>query len=265
MNPPRILIVDDEPNIRFIWEHTLSHEGYILDSAADGAEALQKITQGNYDLLLLDLRMEPIDGLQVLREVRERDPDIVVIILTGYSSVESAVEALRLGAFDYLFKPAKPEAIRRRVGEGLLQRRQSLRRRHLLAQIEILRQALKDVDIENELVVPPAVSRRFIRSRGLVIDSHHRTTTLNGTLLDLTTTEFDLLLCLVKAAPQPVSAGQLMINALGYASETGEARDIVKWHIHHLRQKLEPDPAEPRYIKTVRHKGYLWTAGKPEA
>ncbi len=76
----------------------------------------------------------------------------------------------------------------------------------------------------------------------------------------MTTSEYDLLLCLVTAAPQPVSAHQLVTNALGYTCEISEARDIIKWHIHHLRQKVEPNPAQPCYLKTVRHQGYLWTA-----
>lgn len=258
MESPKILIVDDESNVRFVLEHTLRNEGYLLDTAADGVDALEKIHQQRFDLLLLDLQMSPIGGIQVLQTLRQQDADTVVIILTAHGSMESAVEGLRLGAFDYLFKPADPETIRRRVREGLAQRAQSLRRQQLMTQVDGLRRALVEMESEAEKPVLPA-EIRFLRSGKLVIDRHHRVTTFNGRLLELTTAEFNLLACLVEAAPGPVSPRQLVNIALGYDSEEVEAREIVKWHIHHLRQKIEPDPSTPCYIKTVRYQGYLWS------
>ncbi len=258
MKSSHILIVDDEDSVRFILEQVLKHEGYTVHTAADGVVALRMFEDIPYDLILLDLHMEPIDGLQVLTSVRKQDPDLVVIILTAYSSVESAVEALRLGAFDYLFKPTKPDVIRQRVQVGLHHRRQALRQRRLLSQIETLHQMLEDLNADQELSSPPIPGQRFLRSGKLVIDNHHRIATLDDKLLDLTTAEFDVLFCLVKEAPQPVAPRQLVNCALGYDTEETEARDIVKWHIHHLRGKIESSK-QPRYIKTVRHKGYMWS------
>lgn len=259
MKPPHILIVDDEANIRFVLEHTLRHEGYLLTTAAHGVEALKKLSEAAYDLLLLDLHMEPIGGLEVLNSARQQDPDLVVIILTAYSSVESAVEALRLGAFDYLFKPATPAIIRQRVKEGINHRQQALRRRRLLNQIESLRQALDELDDSDNLQAPPRADRRFVHSGELTIDCYHRQATLGDKLLNLTTAEFDVLLALVKAAPGSLTPRQLVNQALGYDTDETEARSVIKWHIHHLRHKIEADPAQPCYIKTVRHKGYLWS------
>ncbi|MCG3208563.1 MAG: Alkaline phosphatase synthesis transcriptional regulatory protein PhoP [Anaerolineae bacterium] len=257
MNRPRILIIDDEANIRFVLENALKHEGYSVESAANGAEALNRMAETPIDLLLLDLQMEPVDGLTVLHQARQRDPNLVVIILTAYGSVESAVEALRLGAFDYLFKPTTPQIIRERVAEGLAQRKKLLHQLSLLNQLEVLRQSLATLD--NDLSpAPPPPGQRFIHAGPLVIDQHHRQATLNDHLLELTTTEFDLLVCLVKASPQPVSARQLVACGMGHTSSDVEAKELVKWHIHHLRRKIEPQPAKPRYIKTVRHQGYLW-------
>ncbi len=258
MNSPRILIVDDEASVRFVLEQTLKNQDYLLDSIGSGIEALTQLKENRYDLILLDLHMEPVDGLAVFHAAREQDPEVVVIILTAYSSVESAVEALRLGAFDYLFKPVTPDTIRQRVREGLAHRRRTLWRRHMLSQIDSLRHALAEFDAESELVDPPTTDERFIHSGNLVIDCHHRLATMNDELLDLTTAEFDILLCLVKAAPQPLAPHDLVKCALGYEAEEMEARDIAKWHIHHLRRKLEENPAKPLYIKTVRYKGYLW-------
>lgn len=258
MNRPHILIIDDEASIRFVLENALKHEEYVVHTAADGAEALQKLAQTAYDLLLLDLQMEPVDGLVVLGAARKQDEEMVVIILTGYSSVESAVEALRLGAFDYLFKPATPETIRQRVQAGLQKRQQALQQRQLIQQIDMLHQTLNQLRTNIEVVSPPAPTRRFIRSGELVIDNHHRLATFHDTLLELTTTEFELLLCLVKAAPKPLTARELVNCAMGYDPNEVEARDMIKYHIHQLRHKIEPG-SKPHYIKTVRHKGYMWS------
>lgn len=257
---PRLLIVDNEASIRFTLERALRREGYDLDMAADGKEALQKLIRQSYDLLLLDLHMGDVNGLQVLDMARRQDKDVIVIILTGHSSLESAVEALRLGAFDYLFKPTMPDVIRRRVREGLQQRQQALQRRHIQAQIDLLRQSLDEMEQGASVTRSVEADGRFLRSGPLTIDSHHRVATLNGRLLDLTTTEFDILVCLVDASPEALMPRQLLKCALGYESDEVEARDTAKWHIHHLRRKIEPDPHRPHYIKTVRYKGYFWSS-----
>lgn len=258
MENPNILIVDDEPNIRKILCRTLARSGWDPETACDGEEAITKISLELYDLVLLDLHMQPIDGLGVLEEIRKVDPDTVVIILTAHGSLDSAVEALRLGAYDYLFKPAAPDTIRNRVSEGLQYRQQALQRRRLLSQIDTLKTLLADLD-ESEGVSPPTGSSdRFLRSRDLVIDRAHRTAILGGSLLDLTTTEFDVLVRLVENSPTPVSPSVLVRYSLGYEVEEREARDIIKWHIHQLRSKIEPAKDKPQYIVTVRYKGYLW-------
>ncbi|MGB8213284.1 MAG: response regulator transcription factor [Anaerolineales bacterium] len=261
MDLPRILIVDDEANVRFVLEKTLSHEGYMLDTAENGQAAINKLGQSQYDLVLLDLNMKPVGGIQVLNAIRELNSEIVVIILTAHSTIDSAVEALRLGAFDYLYKPASPEAIRQRVREGIQHRQQTLLRSRLLDQIESLRQNLIDLDKETETIGQTASPHRFIRTGKLVVDKYHRSATLDGELLDLTTAEFDLLACLADGAPSPVSPKKLVMAALNYDIDEAEAREIIKYHIHQLRQKVEPDSANPKYIKTVRYKGYFWSGG----
>ncbi|MGD0708568.1 MAG: response regulator transcription factor [Anaerolineaceae bacterium] len=259
MAVPHILIVDDEPNIQFVLENALKHDGYSIDLANDGMEAIRKLGLASYDLALLDLNMKPVDGIQVLNNIRERGYDTVVIILTGHSTIDSAVGALRLGAFDYLYKPASPELIRQRVHEGIQHRQQSLRRSRLLSQIENLRQNLMELENEDDQAKEVAAPNRFLQSGKLMLDKYHRTATLAGKLLDLTTTEFDLLTSLAEAAPAAVSARQLVLNALNYNIGESEAREIIKYHIYQLRKKIESDPAKPRYIKTIRYKGYFWS------
>jgi DNA-binding response OmpR family regulator len=259
MVAPRILIVDDEANIRFVLERTLTNQGYILETANNGAEAIEYINKQHYDLILLDLQMEPVNGIQVLRSLRETNAGTVVIILTAHGTIDSAVDALRLGAFDYVFKPAMPETIRQRVQEGLAHRQQLIRRQLLMSQMETLRQTLNDLEKGSGTLSDSEQVSRFIRSGKLVIDRHHRVASLDNSLLDLTTTEFNLLTCLAEAAPKPVAPRQLVRFALGYDVEDSEAGEIAKGHIHHLRQKIETDPSKPRFIKTVRFKGYLWS------
>ncbi len=261
MNPPHILITDDEANIRLVLERALQNEGYVLNSAANGAEALQKLANADspYDLLILDLQMQPVDGMQVLQAAKEQDPDIVVIILTAHGSMESAVDALRLGAFDYLFKPTTLKDIRRRVSEGLQKRKQELRRRRLFKQVNALRQTLDELNSSDSLLTQSSIETRFLRSGPLTIDRRHRQITISDRLIELTTAEFDILYTLVAATPNPLFPRDLLNRALGYDADDQEARDIIKWHIHHLRRKIETTPSKPIHIKTIRHKGYLWS------
>jgi DNA-binding response OmpR family regulator len=261
MEDPKILIVDDEENIRKILSRTLSRAGWSPETAANGAEAIEKIAAGRYDVVLLDLYMEPIDGMTVLERIREKDADTIVIILTAHGSLESAVEALRLGAYDYLFKPATPKAILSRVEDGLRRRQQALQKEKLLSQLDSLKTMLADLDSEEDQQADPSITSRFLRSGDLLIDRSHRTATLGGKLLDLTTTEFDILYCLVESSPELRTPQELVTLALGYEAEESEARNIIKWHIHQLRNKIEPDKDKPKYIITVRYKGYFWAGG----
>lgn len=259
MNKYRILIVDDEPSIRTVLENILHLSGYEVESVSSGQEALQRVAQSPYDLLLLDLRMKPVDGMEVLNFIHEHYPDIVVIILTGYGTLESAVEALRLGAFDYLFKPASPDAIRKRVQEGLQHREKLIQRHRLQTHIDNLRKTLGELDQDQQSDLPPAADERILTRGRLEIDRYHRNATYDGSLLDLTTTEFDLLNELVSAAPEPVTSQHLVSTMMGYEMHEREASELIKWHIFKLRQKIEPDSKHPTLIKNVRYKGYLWS------
>lgn len=257
---PRVLIVDDEESIRFILLRALRHEGYILDSAANGKEAIQKLRQQNYDIMLLDLHMEPVDGMAVFEAAREIDKNLMVIILTAHGALETSLKALRLNAFDYLLKPSSPNIIRQRVRESLEKRQQRRKQEQLVKQIQDLKQIWDTLD-EPESAPDEAPPPAHLQHAGpLVMDKHQQTAIFMGESVELTTTEYNLLWCLVDHSPEPVSPRQLILEAMGYDSEEYEAREIVKFHIHKLRQKLEPQPNKPRYIKTIRYKGYAWAS-----
>ncbi len=119
MSQPRILVVDDDESLRRVTEVQLQEEGYDVATAASGEEALQLLEGGPYDLVISDLKMPGMSGVDLLREVRQRHPEVVVILLTAFGTVETAVEAMKLGAYDYVTKPVNPDALRLIVGRAL--------------------------------------------------------------------------------------------------------------------------------------------------
>ncbi len=118
MEAKRVLIVDDEKNIRFTLPLALESLGLETDTARDGEEALAKLGEREFALILLDLKMPGIDGIEVLRRVRKIRPDIPVIMITAYGTIESSVEAMKIGAADFISKPFSPEKIRDLVSRG---------------------------------------------------------------------------------------------------------------------------------------------------
>ncbi len=122
-----ILVVDDEENVRITTAAILEQEGYTVETASDGREALDKINHTKYDLVLTDLRMEDMDGSVLLNEIHTRHPSLVTIVLTGYASIESSIDALRLGVYDYLVKPCVIEDLKRTVRRALEHREQQAR------------------------------------------------------------------------------------------------------------------------------------------
>ena len=119
MSPCKILVVDDEKNIRLMLSRALASAETAVDTAVNGEEALDKFAQTAYDLVLLDLMLPGIDGLQVLRRIRDSRPEVPVILLTAHGTVENAVEAMRIGAVNYLQKPFAPQELRDAVAAAL--------------------------------------------------------------------------------------------------------------------------------------------------
>ena len=124
-----ILVVDDESAIRYSITKTLQRVGFQVESAASGEEALQMMGQKNYDVVLTDIRMPGITGVDLLSRIKEESPDAIVILLTGYASLDTAVDSLRLGAHDYLIKPSSNQDIRDSVTRGIERSQNPKRRR----------------------------------------------------------------------------------------------------------------------------------------
>jgi len=262
-----ILVVDDEASIRFFLEALLVRDGHQVVTVESGEAALSHIESQEFDLVLIDLRLKGgVGGMEVLAAVCQRWPNTAAIMLTAYASLETAVEALRQGAHDYLFKPCKTVELRESVRRGLLKRQQQLQQRNLLLQLE-QNQGNRAEDaltpIAERPSTPPVTAAgtpdkqgRFLWQGGLIIDFMRHVITLDGHLLELSPTEFDLLAYLASEAPRVVSSQELVREVQGYESELMEARDIMRYHIYRIRQKVKAAAGRANLIRTVRGVGY---------
>lgn len=264
MSTGTILVVDDEVNLRLTLSALLQTAGYSVTDVGHAQDALTSLTAGPYDLVFMDLKMPDMNGIKLLDEVRQIYPDMPVLILTAYATVESAIEAVRLGARDYLLKPVDPPVILARVERVLAEQRQSQRRREIVSQIQNLLVELQQLGGEepdplpaNLLAAVPATgSARFLQRGAFTLDLHARHALLEGHMLSLAPSAFDYLVTLVRHAPAPVPYQALVMQSQGYDVSRSEAQTMVRWRIHQLRQVVEPDPSTPRYILTERGVGY---------
>jgi two-component system response regulator ResD len=220
-----VLVVDDEPTIAEVVSRYLERAGYHARIASDGAAAIEAATAQRPDLVVLDLMLPRIDGLEVMRRLRDLDPErIAVILLTAKGEESDRVIGLRLGADDYVVKPFSPA--------------------ELVARVDAV---LRRVDT-TPAQTPP------IELDGLTIDPAGRRVLVAGEQVPLTQREFDLLLFLARHSGQVFSRNQLMDAVWQYAFYTDTSTVTV--HIRRLRSKIEVDAAQPRHIETVWGVGY---------
>lgn len=222
MSTATILVVDDEPQIRRTLRATLASHGYTILEAQTGDEALEKIRQEKVDLILLDVNMPGIDGVETCREIRSGS-QVPIIMLTVRNAERDKVRALDSGADDYVVKPFGIE--------------------ELLARIRV---ALRRVASTEAI---PA-----IQSKDLSIDFERRAVVVRGNTVHLTPKEFDLLAELASAQGKPVTHRRLLQAVWG--PDYGEEVEYLRVFINRLRKKIEPHPAKPRFILTDAWAGY---------
>jgi two-component system, OmpR family, response regulator MtrA len=227
----RILLVEDDASIREITALGLRRAGFEVDTAADGAAGLDRWRRERPDLVLLDVMLPRLDGLEVLRAIR-RESTTPVVMLTARADTIDVVVGLESGADDYVRKPFELPELVARV-------RAALRRSGADA---------------GEGAGASDVAQALVRLGPLRIDPDGRTVTRDGTAIELTRTEFDLLVELARHAGQVVAREQLLDRVWGY-DYLGDSR-LVDVAIGRLRAKVEADPAEPQLIVTVRGVGY---------
>ena len=249
-----ILIVDDEPGIRLMLREILRDTGHQVTAVASGKDALAQLTQTEFDLALIDLHLGDMNGLSVLQALKAQYPDTVVIILTGYASLETAVEALRNGAHNYLFKPCKTVEIRESVSRALSKRQTLLYQRALLA--EAKKNHAVDFPEKSKLNENPD-NGRFLQKSDFVFDFMRHIVTFNGELLELSPTEFDILAYLTLQSPRVVSPQELVREIQGHDCDFQQASDIIRYHIYRLRRKLKKQAHNSNaHIRTARGVGY---------
>ena len=276
MTAARILIIDDELSIRLTLAEILKNDGYEVMIAENGQVALDMISHHVFDLALIDINLGDMKGTEVLSAMREKSLDTVAIILTAHASLKTAVDALRDGAYDYLFKPCQVDELREVIKKGLLKRQHSLRQQKLLYQLEQnLSSTLNDIRFAvsggQELASSGMLdapqekffsiqkmndSKNIFQKGGLIVDFDRHSITVAGHSLELSPTEFGILACLVTESPRAVSPQELVSAVQGYEIEPFEASDLIRSHIYHIRRKIKQTTGQTNIIRTVRNTGY---------
>lgn len=264
MEEIRILVVDDEAAERITLGEVLRLEGYHVTLAASGEQALAIVRQEPmFDLAILDLRLPGMDGLQVLDGIRRISSETIIILITGYGTLETAVQALRKGAYDFLLKPSPVEEVLVAVRRALSELKAGRHRRQLIGQLQNTLQAL--VATTDGLMGVEALEQEkeddgITVVGDIQIDKAKHMVTYRGEPVELTPTEFRLLECMVARVGEVCTPQELVRCAQGYDTDAWGARSIVRVHIRRLRRKLEPDPENPCYILNVRGVGYLFVS-----
>ena len=227
---PRLLIADDDNEIRELLEFDLSHSGYETDIAKDGEEALQKALANNYDLILLDVMMPKINGFDVCKHIRSAKPAVPVLMLTAQGTIGDKTQGFDSGADDYIVKPFD-------IQEVLLRVRALVRRHQAPVEKKSSQEILKVGDIE---LFPDSLE-----------------TEVKGKRIKLTPTEFEILYCLMQHFNNAVTLAVLLNEVWGYNSDD-DVR-MLRVHVGGLRQKIEENPKIPGYLHTVTNVGYKLT------
>lgn len=226
----KILVVEDEQSIIKLVQFNLEKAGYQVDVATDGQMALEKVHNTKPDLVVLDLMLPKVDGLEVCRKIRQERQHIPILILTAKSDEFDKVLGLELGADDYMTKPFSPRELTARI-KAIFRRVDAIREAQNLTQ-----------------------QKRQIHVGELLIDLDGYEVMYKGKKIDLTPKEFELLVFMANHRGKVLSRDQLLNTVWNY-DYIGDSR-IVDVHVSHLRDKIEQDSRNPVYIKTVRGIGY---------
>ncbi|WP_434751511.1 response regulator transcription factor [Paenibacillus amylolyticus] len=229
----RILVADDDSNITDVCRRYLEREGYTVVTAKDGAEAIEQWRNQTPDLIVLDLMMPYKNGLEVCNEIRQTE-DVPIVMLTARGEEQDRLMGLTMGADDYLTKPFSP--------------------RELVLRVKAIMRRMRTVQVSTA-----NDSSHTISYEGLTINFVKREVEIDGKLIELTVTEFEMLYLLASHPGQVFSRSQMLskIWDLSYEGDT----TTVTVHIRRLREKIEQNASDPKYIKTVWGIGYKFAGG----
>ena len=227
----RILIIDDDDEIRELLEFDVRSSGYFVDTAKDGLEGLNKALNNSYDLILLDVMMPKMNGFDVCKNIRSAKLSIPILMLTAKGTIEDKTSGFDCGADDYLVKPFD-------VQEVLLRIRVLLRRNEV---------KFEDTPLSNEV----------LHSGDIEIYPESLEAVIVNKKVKLTPTEFEILYCLMQHFNNPVTLATLLDEVWGY--DSNEDVRMLRVHVGGLRNKIEPDAKNPKYLHTVTNVGYKLT------
>lgn len=220
-----ILIIEDEEGIRKGLVDVFIYHGYDVEAVEDGKTGLEKGLTGRYHLIITDIMLPNIDGLTICNEVRKRDRAQPIILLTAKGDEEDIIHGLKSGADDYIPKPFSV--------------------RELVARVETVLRRSSKLIAEKEKII----------WENFEVDSQNLKLKLNDQSIELTRKEIDLLRYFIKHSDRPINRRELLKEVWGYTNSDMDTR-TVDIHITKLRRKIEPNPEEPIYIKTIRGEGY---------
>ncbi|MBO5386186.1 response regulator transcription factor [bacterium] len=227
----RILIVDDDDEIRELLEFDIASSGYFVDTAKDGLEGLNKALNNTYDLVLLDVMMPKMNGFEVCKNIRQAKLAVPILMLTAKGTIDDKTVGFDSGADDYLVKPFD-------IQEVLLRIRVLLRRNEVVIDDSPLsNEILKCGDVE---IYPESLEAVIVNRR-----------------VKLTPTEFEILYCLLQHFNHPVTLATLLDEVWGY--DSNEDVRMLRVHVGGLRNKIEPNAKSPKYLHTVTNVGYKLT------
>lgn len=274
-----VLVVEDVQSTRLSIEAVLRKAGYHVSVAEDGEQALDLLEQQEatqyYDAIITDIQMGSIDGLAVLQAARHHDPYAAVIVLTGFGTMETAITALRSGAYDYLHKPCEPEDLLQCV-KGAIQRH--VREVQKARAIQSLKQIAAQFDAQPEhpaeAQAEPLLAsaeeqasldiadqegeeegERYYRLGELCIDNRRHSVSFADETIHLTPIEYALLRCLAQAPGTVLEYIEIARSTHGHIQDKAEAQSLLKPHVHKLRRKIKAE-----YFVSVRGVGYMLEA-----
>lgn len=253
----RILLIDDEDQIRRIITKALSLVGYEAYSACNGEEALALLTDEPVDLIILDMNMPGLSGVDLMERIHRNWPEIMVIVLTGHASVESAIAAVKITAVDYLLKPVSVHQIINSISTAFQKREADLQLQQLdemlktISSTKTVSEVNEDDDDEDTIIQLGEMKLDTIQQRVELLRIPKKG-------VALTRGETIILKILMSHVEVVISCAELVRYAWGQSMDEFSAQSIIRPYISRLRQKLEKNPKKPAYICTVRNRGYMF-------
>ena len=248
----RLLLVDDDGVNRYTVSNSLQRVGYLVSEVSSGEAALERYDKREFDMVISEVDLPGINGIEVLQGIRRQSADAIVVLMTEETNIDTVIQALRFGAHDYLIKPCSSEDIRECVERGIENARSLARRRRLLDAIERnvseLTREISDTlgarDYAAELGAAAIRERMLPRGNTIrlgplsVLPGKYQIEADNQSI-SLTPTEFDLLLYLAAHRGRVVSCHELVSEVRGYRAQEAEAREVIRPHVSNLRRKLK--------------------------